>query len=305
MGSSTNTGPAGAGRTLSLPSLPRPQALRPDRCPANPTYPGCLTEQQPPQPSGWARCPAPSARKHRTCRVAGTGTSDQWLGGHPGSSGDRSPGSQDVRPFEPPWGPHRPPRTGHLQQGAGSAPQKQDWGLSYLGILHRSHRVGEARACRHRRHTQRPWNTDLVTAAPTLLTTSEKPLPLKDTPIPVSAAPSPLYSALTSQAGHSIGSKDGRDFVARVHHTDAQLLTGHQQWGNVPTNQREEEPYTVGPQHGRHTLPTMLDACRVHLNPSRGRNKMVKELGQVRRGNPPPPGRRAEHVRGHRNLGVG
>lgn len=55
--------------------------------------------------------------------------------------------------------------------------------------------------------------------------------------------------------------------MARVYHTDAQLLTGHQQWGNVPTDQCEEEPHAMGPQHGCHALPTVPDACLVHLGP--------------------------------------
>lgn len=75
--------------------------------------------------------------------------------------------------------------------------------------------------------------------------------------------------ALTSQAGHSISSKDGSDLVACVYHSDAQLLAGHQQWGNVPTNQCEDKAYTVGSEHGCHALSTMPDACLVHLGQGR------------------------------------
>lgn len=90
----------------------------------------------------------------------------------------------------------------------------------------------------------------------------------------VPPAPSPLCTALTCQASHSISSKDSSDLMARVYHTDAQLLTGHQQWGNVPTNQCENEPYTMGPQHSCHILPSMPDTRLVHLS---HKSKTVKD----------------------------
>ena len=54
----------------------------------------------------------------------------------------------------------------------------------------------------------------------------------------------------------------------------------------------------MGPQHGCHILPTMPDARLVHLGPKRGRSEIVKDQGTGtraggKRGNPPPPGRRA------------
>lgn len=199
--------------------------------------------------------------------------------------------------IQPPWGPHPSPKAGHLQQGAGGPTQKQDWGLSYLGVLHCSHRVGEAGACRDCRHTHRPWNTDPVTVIPFLLVTSGKTLPLKDPPIRASPAHSPLLPALTGQAGHCISGKDGCDFMACVHDTDTQLLAGHQQWGYVPTNQGEEEPHIVGPQHSCHVLPTMLDACLVHLGTRAGKSKAIKAQGKGAsrwgKGNPTPLGRGA------------
>lgn len=80
--------------------------------------------------------------------------------------------------------------------------------------------------------------------------------------------------------------------MACVHHTDAQLLTGYQHWGNVPTDQCKEEPHTMSLQHSCHALPTMPDACLVHLGPRRERNKTIKALGKGTRvggenGNPP------------------
>lgn len=81
--------------------------------------------------------------------------------------------------------------------------------------------------------------------------------------------------------------------MAGIHHADAQLLTGHQQWRNVPTDQREKEAHTVGLQHGCHVLPTMPDACRVHLGQERGGVRLsrtkVQAPGQVGRGITPLP----------------
>lgn len=53
----------------------------------------------------------------------------------------------------------------------------------------------------------------------------------------------------------------------------------------------------MGPQHGCYILPTMPDACLVHLGPKRGRSEIVKDQGTGtraggKRDNPPPPGRR-------------
>lgn len=73
---------------------------------------------------------------------------------------------------KPSWEPCPPLMTRHLQQGAGSSTQKQDWGLCHLGILHCSHSVGEARTSRHCCHTHCPWKRELVTTMPSSQTSS-------------------------------------------------------------------------------------------------------------------------------------
>jgi len=80
----------------------------------------------------------------------------------------------------------------------------------------------------------------------------------------VLAVRSPLHIR-TREPGDGIGGEDGGGLVPGVHHTDAHLLAGHQDGGDVATSQGEDEADAVCLQHIRHQLTTMPGASWIDL----------------------------------------